>query len=252
MSSYRRTLRFAPLALAVGLVLTATSGPAGAATDRLPDLRMSYPRAFTVDTSTMPDHRLLRFSTLTVNVGDGPFEVHGQRPDTSTATMSVSQVVYDAVGGRREIPTSDVMLYDVGDGHHHWHLQGLAKFTLLRPDGSLAATSPKVGFCFFDGSAYQLSLPGAPQQSVYQRAACGTPTSLEVRAGLSVGWADTYRYVVANQWIDVTGVPDGAYKVRVTADASGYFLEINEQDNSNYANITLQGTTVRVIGHGPK
>jgi Lysyl oxidase len=251
MSEHRSHLRAVRLFFLMGLLVTAVPIPAQAATDHLPDLKMSYPRAFSVDTTTIGGHRLLRFTTIIANVGAGPFEVRGQRPGTSTSTMSVDQVVYDTSGGSRQVATSGVMLYDVGDGHRHWHLRGLAQYDLLRTDGSRVAASPKIGFCFYDGVAYNLNLPGAPQSAVYPQSGCGTTSSLHVRMGLSVGWADKYRYRVANQWIDITGVSDGRYRVRVAADASNYFLESNDGNNGNYADIRIQGTNVTVLARGP-
>jgi len=41
--------------------------------------------------------KLLRFSTMPVNVGTGSFEVNGERSDTSTG-MTTTQRVYDSNG----------------------------------------------------------------------------------------------------------------------------------------------------------
>jgi Lysyl oxidase len=238
------------LLLTFSLALSAT--PAAAATDRLPDLKISYPRAFMVDTATLSGHRLLRFTTIVNNAGVGPFEVRGSRPDTSASTMSVSQVIYDDAGGSRTVPTSAVMIYDTGDGHSHWHLKALASYQLKNSAGTQVATSPKIGFCFFDGVAWQLTLPGAPQSAVYPRSGCGTTSSLSVRTGLSVGWGDKYPYNVANQWIDVTNLADGDYRVVVKADPRNFFLESADGNNSNYAVVRLAGTSVSMLSHGPK
>ena len=252
MSNHQRRLRAGWLILLVVLLATAMPIPAHAVTDRLPDLKMSYPRFFSVDTTTIAGHRLLRFTTIIPNAGVGPFEVHGRRSSTSASTMSVAQVVYDDAGGRHEVATSDTMVYDVGDGHNHWHLKWLASYKLLNSGGSVVATSPKIGFCFYDGELWYSGLPGTPASRVYPSSGCGTTTSLEVRTGLSVGWADRYPYSVGHQWIDITNISDGTYRVRVTADARNYFLETNNVNNSNYADVKIQGTTVTVLGQGPR
>jgi hypothetical protein len=87
--------------LAVGTV--ALGRPAAAATDHLPDLGMAQLREFSIDTTTIPGHRLLRFTTVIVNVGDGPFETIGSRPATSTPEMTVVQRIYDDAGAHRDV-----------------------------------------------------------------------------------------------------------------------------------------------------
>jgi hypothetical protein len=58
------------------MVVQATSRPAHAASDRLPDLGMARFKA--VQTQRTNDgRRLLRFSSIIVNVGAGRFEVRG-------------------------------------------------------------------------------------------------------------------------------------------------------------------------------
>ena len=66
------------LAVATGLALGRPPA-AGAATDRLPDLGMARLRDLSIDTTTRPGRRLLRFTTIIVNIGAGPFETIGRR-----------------------------------------------------------------------------------------------------------------------------------------------------------------------------
>jgi hypothetical protein len=67
--------------VAVAAVLALGRPPAaGAAADRLPDLGMARLRDLSIDTATLPGRRLLRFSTVIVNVGAGPFETVGSHP----------------------------------------------------------------------------------------------------------------------------------------------------------------------------
>jgi hypothetical protein len=56
--------------------------------------------------------------------------------------------------------------------------------------------------------------------------------------GLSVGWGDTYRFGIADQWIDVgnTPLPDGRYVLRSVADPRNLLDEGgNESEASNGA-----------------
>ena len=89
----------------------------------------------------------------------------------------------------------------------------------------------KIGYCFYDNYEYRLDLPGAPQSLVYTASDCGNSESLAVDTGLSIGWGDEYASTLPDQYIDITGLPDGRYRLRVTADAKLKFLETNETNN---------------------
>ena len=69
-----------------------------------PTKRLRTCGAFHIRTTTMPGHTLLRFTTESVNIGTGPLELRGSRPDTSIPTMLVVQRIYDDSGGFRDIP----------------------------------------------------------------------------------------------------------------------------------------------------
>ncbi len=62
----------------------------------------------------------MRFTSRVLNVGAGPFEIYGSRPDTSTP-VSVVQRIYDNAGGYRDVPVGPTMIY-AGDGHNHSQL----------------------------------------------------------------------------------------------------------------------------------
>nr|MBA3779932.1 hypothetical protein [Chloroflexota bacterium] len=154
MTQPRRLRRLALPVLVVQMLVLALGAmaPAGAGAihdDRLPDLRMLTPREF--HTQTYAGQRRLRFSTIMVNVGQGPFEVRGRRSSTSSSLMSIRQRIYTDSGIRDRL-TDAVMKY-TGDGHDHWHVQRIARYELLRP-GNKPLPSAKIGFCFFDTTAY--------------------------------------------------------------------------------------------------
>jgi hypothetical protein len=67
-----------------------------------------------------------------------------------------------------------------------------------------------------------------------------------VRA-ISVGWGDVYSWRLAGQAIDITGLPNGRYRLRSTADP---FNRIPETDNTNNASVIgfrLRGRQVIVL-----
>jgi hypothetical protein len=245
-----RTLRRSGLLLAVaGLLIFAGAASSAAAADRLPDLGMARLADLRVD-KTSDGRQLLRYSTVIVNNGAGPFELLGQRASTADSQMSVQQRIYDAAGGSRLVPTSATM-YFAGDGHTHWHVRDLETEELIRLDnGVKVGTSAKHGFCFFDNTQHALSLPGAPQSPVYT--GCGTASSLAVTMGLSIGWGDTYYWSLPDQYIDITGLGSGRYRLQVTADAANWFVESNDSNNTTWVDLQLKGNSrPRVIGYGP-
>ncbi|MGH3022358.1 MAG: lysyl oxidase family protein [Gaiellaceae bacterium] len=230
------------------LAALAAPGLARAA-DRLPDLGMARLTDLKAE-KTADGRRLLRFTTVIVNVGSGPFEVRGTRAGLSEAEMATSQRIYDSTGGFREVATGARMFF-AGDGHDHWHVRDLESFELIRLDnGVKVGTGAKVGFCFFDNVAYRLALPGAPAAAAYP--GCGNASSLGVTMGISVGWGDEYSWRLPNQYVDITGLGAGRYRLRVTADAPGYFVEANEANNATWVDLQIKGRGApRVIAYGP-
>jgi hypothetical protein len=163
--------------------------------------------------------------------------------------MSVAQRIRTSAGSYREISTPAVMFW-AGDGHDHWHVRDVEAYQLTRLDnGRRVGTGAKHGFCYFDNTPYRLGLAGAPSSPVY--GGCGTAGDLTVTTGLSVGWGDTYPAGIAFQWIDITGLKAGRYRLRATADPANWFAETNNTNNSTWVNLKLTGTGVRVAAYGP-
>jgi hypothetical protein len=97
----------------------------------------------------------------------------------------------------------------------------------------------KTGFCFFDTAPWNLSLPHARQSGYYRQQWCGTVASLTNRVGVSVGWGDVYPWNFVFQWIDITGLPGGTYRVRATVDIQDYYREADELDNCVWAEVRI-------------
>jgi len=197
----------------------------------------------------------LRFSAMIVNIGAGPFELAASRPDTGSA-WTVSQRLRHADGSTTVSPTAAGMIFDTGDSHGHWHVRDLESYDLLRLDnGVKVGTAAKSGFCFFDTDHYA-SLPGSPTSRVYGPGSCGHADSLDVSMGLSVGWGDEYPWNFTGQYIDITSVANGKYRLRATADQGGLFAESNEANNVTWVDISLSRrkakTSVKVLRYGPE
>ena len=237
------------LALLLLVMLQAASRPAYAATDLLPDLRMARLQNLQIQ-STADGRKLLRFDSIIVNVGDGRFEVRGSRPDTNTPEMTVKQRIYNDAGGYRTRATTAKMYFDGVNGehgHNHWHLRDLQRYALIRLDnGVKVGTGAKHGFCFFDNYPF-----GSTQDPYYKGCGEGQPDALSVRMGLLRGWGDIYEWDIPDQYIDITGLTSGSYKLRARADASDWFAESNNTNNFTWVDIQISGTSVSVIRYGP-
>jgi hypothetical protein len=235
----------ATLLVALGPPLFAACDPPPA--DRPPDLRMARLADISLENTT-DGRRLLRFTTVIVNVGRGAFEVHGSR-SAGASTMAVDQRVFDEGGGSRDLETTASMYFS-GDGHNHWHVRDFESYELVRRDnGRRVGTGAKHGFCFWDNTPFQLSLPSAPQSPVYR--GCGVAGDTRVTIGLSVGWGDRYGATIPDQYIDVTGPSPGGYRLTATADAAGWFLEADDGNNATWVDLRIGRHKVDIEGYGP-
>ena len=245
----------AALAVALAALVFATNKPAQAATDKLPDLRMARIQNLQIkkcpDTSGDCDfagQRQLRFDAIIVNVGAGAMELRGRRPNTSTA-MTVYQRIFNDAGGYRE-RTTTAQMYFAGDGHNHWHLRNLESYELIRLDnGRKVGTQAKEGFCFSDNYPF-----GSSQAAYYTGSTgnCGSkPDAQGVFMGLSRGWGDIYRTTTVDQFINITNLKSGRYRLRATADKRNWFSETNNSNNFTWVDIRIRGSKVRVIRYGP-
>ena len=243
---FRNSVLALAAAAAVVALLVAYAPPAGAATDRMPDLRMAHPKGLQIQNTD--GRKLLRFDSIVVNVGAGPFELHGARAAGSSSDMTTQQRIFDDAGGSRDVSTPATMYFG-GDGHYHWHVRDLEDFELVRLDsGKLVGTGAKHGFCFFDNYPYG---SGAPAHYTPSTGACGGGISAtQTRMGLSVGWGDIYGRNLPDQYIDITGITSGKYRLQATADADNWFLETNNANNFSWIEIQIKANKVTIVRYG--
>jgi hypothetical protein len=113
----------------------------------------------------------------------------------------------------------------------------------------------KHGFCFEDNTTFRdwsqhpAEHPGVPQRPVYaHESSCGEerPYTTSIVHGLSMGWADTYPTSLPNQNIDITGLADGIYTVRVEVDGQHLVPETDETNNNATVRVQIQGRRVLV------
>lgn len=254
-------IRIRPLVVGLSLA-TIVSSPVGGlpaaraahpADALLPDLAMLPPSDFSIQTRGR-GVRWLRFSTVIVNLGPGAFQVYGY--DAGGAPngdpLSVVQQVQEPGGGFAGHPTGATMFYS-GDGHNHHHVRDLQAYTIQNLNAQVLGTGAKTGFCFYDNYRY-----GATTDPWYHPSttdACAVADDGTVPMGLSVGWGDRYPASIAFQYIDISGLPNGSYRVTVEADPAsggdGLFLEANEGNNASWALIRISRKSVTVLEVAP-
>jgi hypothetical protein len=101
--------------------------------------------------------------------------------------------------------------------HGHFHMKGLATYRVLTLSGRQVARAYKQGFCLRDDRPKTLNAGPAKYTCDYQ--------------GISQGWQDTYDKSLDCQWVDITGVPPGAYNLEITVNPSRVFQESNYSNN---------------------
>lgn len=226
----------------------------------LPDLRiksldkcgagdMAYTNGscFIIDTTTSPGRKLLRFPIITLNVGAGPAELVATRGATSDTTWTTRQTLSRTNGTTVDLSRPDHAFTFI-PAHNHWH-SGLDAYWIEALTGTPApqvlARGNDHGYCPQDNTSLA-SFPNLPSPFYLPSTSCGygQPNALSLTEGFSQGWGDTYEASSPEQYIDVTGLPDGTYRVGVTANSANLFAESNVDNNTATIEITISGNTV--------
>lgn len=145
--------------------------------------------------------RLLRFDTVIMNRGGGDLVV-GDRSDPNN-------------------PYADYFVFH--ECHGHYHIENFSIYELLTLDGRTVVAGTKQGFCFEDNFKYEDGGKSSGYDCGYQ--------------GITVGWGDWYYKQLVGQWIDITGVPEGDYIVRVTINLGERRKPIFDEGENRYGNV---------------
>jgi hypothetical protein len=252
------------LALAVlllALVLAAAvrhPAHASAPTPLLPNLVADPPDNVSLGVSSetptgepMPSALLLRFNGYVHNVGPGALDFRGSREAPKTGNlafpaMNAIQRLYNGDGETGETyeaePSPAEMIYVNADGHHHWHLQRVAFYSLWNSEKTAeVAPAQKVGFCLEDSEHVEPSV--GPSSPVYAdnvppyRDFCQEykPEATSLFEGISPGWRDRYKSDLAFQWVDVSNVLPGSYWLREDVNTTGVIKEVGAVNTPAYA-----------------
>ena len=203
----------------------------------LPDLAMGPIEDIAVGVTDTGQQRL-RFAATIVNIGEGQLILRAKRPWIGNEAWTVDQWVAERGGGYSVRPTTSSLVYG-GDGHGHWHVRQVEVHQLETLDGEILGRLVKQGFCFFDTDVYRAGLEGAPERPHWSGRGCASSFDTRVQMGLSVGWGDKYPWHLLDERIDVTGVPDGTYRIRQIADPNHEIEESDESNNETWVDIEM-------------
>jgi hypothetical protein len=141
-----------------------------------------------------------------------------------------------------EEPSSAEILYVNADGHHHWHLQRVASYSLWNAEKTAeVAPAQKVGFCLEDSQHVEPSV--GPANPVYAdtvapyRDFCqqSHPDATGVYEGISPGWRDRYTSDLGFQWVNASNVLPGEYWLREDVNTTGVIHEAGGPNMPAYA-----------------
>ena len=180
---------------------------------------------------------VLRFWSAIQNVGDGAFHVSGnpQLSDAADDTSHTSwQRTRNADGNWVKL-TQPPIRYEVADYHHHFHLMGLAEYSLWDAAGETRiTTAPKVGFCLRDTHLIDEDLyPDISKVFKVYFLNCQhkRPAATWLDMGISVGFQDIYRRGMSFQYVDVSDVRPGLYRLAGQTDPNDMVWESDETNN---------------------
>ncbi len=186
--------------------------------------------------------RCLRFDTVLVNRGRGPFEI-AYRLDAEHNVLAAHQRIYRTDGTRTNRYAADTEYHPT---HLHFHIKDIyvARLWRARPNGDVRGSRPtaqsdKNGFCPEDSRAVS-TMPGERRYQCFSTNAEPASGVAQV-VGISSGWADVYPYTLPDQFIEITSVKDGLYLFELEIDPHNYFVESAEADNAKCVLIRLDG-----------
>jgi hypothetical protein len=148
---------------------------------------------------TAGDHRVLRFTVTTPNIGDADL----------------------ALGDPNAHVAANDGLYEFATCHAHYHFRHYALYELIDPATGFIWRAAKRGFCMIDVDPNPGYLGQPPQKPQFR--SCGA-IGIPGNQGISAGWSDTYVFLLGGQYFVLDGgdgqpaVPPGSYILRITVN----------------------------------
>ena len=181
---------------------------------------------------------VLRFEGYVTNLGEGPLDISGnpQLTDPNDPTShDVWQRVRTTTGDWVKLTRLPVR-FETDDGHNHFHLMEIVAYSLWDEAGTTQILpGAKVGFCMLDVESLpdRHSNPGeqAYEKSNVENCRADEPEADFLRMGVTEGWRDVYKSDVTFQWVDVSNLSPGHYRLAAESDPYDIVVESDETNN---------------------
>src|SRR5581483_11835162 len=108
--------------------------------------------------------------------------------------------------------------------------RGAALYELLDESGQRVRLGRKQGFCLED------TIPSERGSTIPKKYTC-------TNQGIQVGWADFYPAILDCQWIDVTDLPPGNYKLHVAWNPNRLMTETRYDNDEGTVDVAIPAAT---------
>lgn len=202
------------------------------------------------ETADQGARRCLRFSNAVGNTGEGPLEVR-----LAAGSEAFVQRVHSTDGTFEDVPSGAAEWHVI---HAHWHNAASNAFTVHAYDEATRAVGEPVhegrkgGICFADVGLVDVGLPNT-HPSRESGWGCFDPSARGGAwvMGLTPGWYDLYAYMLSDQFVDITGLEDGAYALCSVTNGEGTLRETDLSDNTACTPFLLEGDAVEPLEPEP-
>eukprot|EP01094_Clydonella_sp_ATCC50884_P018123 TRINITY_DN329_c0_g1_i1.p1 TRINITY_DN329_c0_g1~~TRINITY_DN329_c0_g1_i1.p1 ORF type:complete len:648 (-),score=160.71 TRINITY_DN329_c0_g1_i1:119-2062(-) len=128
-------------------------------------------------------------------------------------------------------PKERADLFQYSDCHQHYHLESFGAYELLAlASDEVVEVSRKQGFCAED--SFLSPRLRSPAHNCAGSFNCG-------EQGISAGWVDSYGSSLDCQWVDVTDVAPGTYRLCVAVNPYRVHHEVSFDNNGDCVQVTI-------------
>lgn len=192
--------------------------------------------------------RCLRFDGIVANFGAGPLEL-AYGLSTSGQSMIAIQRLFYSDGSFEDREATRTEYHPT---HLHFHIEDfyIAELWKMSKRGRLRGPQPvrssdKNGFCPEDSESIEDETFEGRHYSCFTEDERGLGPHQVV--GISAGWKDVYSWNLPDQFVEISGVPDGQYALKLQLDPNDVFVEADEENNSVCVALRLEGTEAELL-----
>lgn len=224
------------------------------------EISSDYPTCYQSEVAEEDARLCLRFDQIFANAGAGPMQLRFAVPTgTTPPAVTASQRIFWSDGTTHQDRAAGSVEFHEAHGHYHFESFGISSLWAVDSDGNPIGAAPlrerrrsldtlvrngrKVSFCMADIYIDAWAAKGDGPRT-YNAPDCLFPASSENGSdqyvqGITNGWSDVYDWYLPDQYMEVSGVPDGVYLLQTIVDPDGALVEANESNNCGGVYIRL-------------